>query len=122
MVGSAAVALAVSSALGLHSQAAPLCRARTEAKIATATHLGLRHREGRLDWNCVGTLGIWRALRGFAELQSLRTEAILLLPRALGRGKSPSLGDSTPLSGPLKCKLRLINNQHLPHSRENPLC
>nr|KAF6469736.1 hypothetical protein HJG59_011112 [Molossus molossus] len=116
-----AAALAGSSALGSHYQVAPEHRAGTEAKIATATHFGSRQREDRLDWNCVGTLGIWRAHRAFAELQPRRTVAILLLPRALGRGSSPSLGDPTPACGPLKCKLRLINNQHLPHPQEIPL-
>nr|KAF6477960.1 hypothetical protein HJG59_010852 [Molossus molossus] len=73
--------------------------AGTEAETATATHLGLRQREGRLDWNSVGSHGIWKALRAFAELQPRRTVAILLLPRALGRGSSPSLGDPTPPCG-----------------------
>nr|KAF6501093.1 hypothetical protein HJG59_008074 [Molossus molossus] len=92
-----AAALAVSSTLRLNSQAAPQCRAGTDAKIARATHLGLQQREGGQDWNCVETLRIWRVLRTFAELQPRRTVAILLLPRALERGSGPSLINSTPI-------------------------
>nr|KAF6426425.1 hypothetical protein HJG59_009133 [Molossus molossus] len=56
------VAWAGSGALGLKSQVAPQCRAGTEDKSPAATHLGVRQREGRLDWNCVGTFRIWRVL------------------------------------------------------------